>query len=236
MNLYRQITAAYDAQAIRPAAWHHQLGDIGTLDDIVTAIRGDHPDPTTSDAVLRRVLTIGRAHPDAITVVLYALTPRLARRLGPTATNEYRIDATANLAFVLLDSPLDSPHLAVRFVNRAHTRTHKAAQRTRRRGVTRHVTITPHDPDEFTRNHDSACPDPADAVAATVDIARFRAAIDAAIAAGTVSPTAWVAYRDHRLRRALDPDGPACNATQRKIAARATRQLQPILDAHLHAA
>jgi hypothetical protein len=113
MNPYRNLDTAYRHLALRstPPAWQSELGD---LDGIVTAIRHDHPDPTASDTMLRRLLAVGRAEPDALTVALYALAPALRARIGRAVTDEYRADALTDLAFVLLDSALDRPRLAHR--------------------------------------------------------------------------------------------------------------------------
>lgn len=234
MNPYRNLDTAYRHLALRstPPAWQSELGD---LDGIVTAIRHDHPDPTASDTMLRRLLAVGRAEPDALTVALYALAPALRARIGRAVTDEYRADALTDLAFVLLDSALDRPRLAHRLVNRAHNRAYKAAARVTRRGVVRPVTIAPHDPEQLAHLH-SSTPDIADTVAAHLDLARFHTAVHQAIAAGELSPTTWAAYRDHRLRRAVDPTAPVCNGVERKLATRAGARLQPLIDTHLHAA
>lgn len=235
MNLYRQLSVAHqqlNTRQPRPG-WHRDLGD---LDDIVAAIRDDHPDPAASDTVLRRLLTVSRREPDALTVVLYALAPRLLARIGRAVTDEYRSDALADLAFVLLDSPLDRAGLAHRLVNRAHNRTYKAAVRTHQRGVVHPVTITPQDPDRLLRRHETAGPDMVDTVVRRIDLTRFHAAVQDALTTGTLSPAAWAAYRDHRLRRAVDPAAPVCNGTQRTTALRAAGQLQPLIDIYLHAA
>ena len=237
MNLYESLDAAYHHLTRRPLppAWRPQLGDFSDLDAVVAAIRDDRPDPRRSDTVLRGVLTLGRHDPDAITVALYALAPALRARIGRAVTPDYRADALADLAFVLLDGPFDRPGLAHRLVNRAHTRVWKAAGRVHQRGVVFPVTVTPQEPQVLTRQH-GASPDFADTVIRRVDLSRFSAAVQYAIANGALSERAWAAYRDHRLRRAIDPTGPALNGTQRKLAARAIPRLQALVDMHLHAA
>ena len=52
-----------------------------------------------------------------------------------------------------------------------------------------------------------------------------------AIANGEISTTLWAAYRDHRLRRALDSTSPACDGVQRKLASRASARLQTLIEA-----
>lgn len=235
MNLYRQLTTTYSQLTTRPPGphWPHALAD---LDSTVSAIRDDYPDPARSDSVLRQLITLGRHDGDAVTVALYALAPALSSRLVGAVTDEHRSNALTDLTFVLLDSPLDRPGLAHRLVNRAHNRTHKAAARVHQRGVVHPVTIVPHDPQRLTSHHDTATLDIAELAVDRVDLARFHDAVQRALGTGAITPTAWNAYRDHRLRRAVDPSAPTCDGTQRTTAIRATRQLQPLIDAYLHAA
>lgn len=237
MNLYGTLDAAYQHLTRRPVppAWRAELGDFTDLDVVVGAIRDDRPDPRRSDTVLRVLVTLGRRDRAAMTVALYALAPALRARLGRAVTDEYRADALADLAFVLLDSPLDRPGLAHRLVNRAHTRVWKAAGRVHQRGIVSPVGITPQDPQVLTRKH-GAIPDFADDVTQRVDLSRFHAAVRHAVANGDLSERAWAAYRDHRLRRGVDPTGPSCSGTERKLAGRAAPRLQPLIDRHLHAA
>ena len=213
MNLFRQLDTTYERLVTRrrPPAW---LPDIhpGDLDDLVTTIRSDRPDPTLSDTALRALVEVARNEPSAMTAALYALAPRL-----------------------LADSPLDGPRPAARLVNRAHNRAHKAAQRVHTRGVVNITTISPQDPEHFVRRRDDH-EDIATVVARRVDLLRFHAAVAAAVDAGELSEASWVAYRDHRLRRAVEPDAPVCTSHQRTTASRAVRKLQPFVDNYLHAA
>ena len=57
-----------------------------------------------------------------------------------------------------------------------------------------------------------------------------------AVEGGDLSASLWAAFRDHRLRRALDPSGPTSTGVQRKLASRAASPLQPLVDQYLHAA
>lgn len=236
MNLYATLDATYHrlARRSRPPTWCGELG-FASLDALVATVRNDQPDPQHSDLTLRRLLTVGRREPDAVTVALYALAPALRARTGRAVTEEYRGDALTALAFVVLDSPLDASGLAHRLVNRAHTRVHKAAGRVNRGGCLHPVTITPQDPQVLTQWR-GVSPDFADTVTRRVDLGRFHTAVEQAIADGELSETLWVAYRDHRLRRVVDPTTPPSNGTQRKLAGRAVPKLQPIIDTHLHAA
>jgi hypothetical protein len=235
MNLYQQLADTYQrlSRRSRPT-WLTEVF-AGDLDDAVTTIRNDHPDPTGSDRVLRALIYVGRKEPDALTVALYALAPKVRTRLARTVTDDYRSDVLTDLAFVVLDSPLDGPRLAARLVNRAHNRAHKAVQRTHTHGTVNVTTIAPRDPEHFTRSraHDE---DVAATAARRVDLARFHAAVQGAIDRGQLTEVAWAAYCDHRLRRALDPDAPVCSSHERITASRTGRKLTPLIDTYLHAA
>lgn len=239
MNLYRQLDTAYQHFTTRPRlrpGWLDTVTADG-YDEVVAAIRNDQPDPTTSDTALRALLEAARRHPDALTVALHALAPRLRARLGRSVTDDYRGDVLTDLAFVLLDSPLDGRGLAARLVNRAHNRTHKAARSVHTRGVVNITTIAPLDPNHFARRHDSGNDDDVATIAARrADLARFHAAVRAAVHDGQLTDDAWAAYRDHRLRRVLDPDARLCTSHERTIASRTARKLESIIDHNLHAA
>lgn len=237
MNLYGSLDDAYHRLARRPTPppWSAELGGFASLDEVVGAIRHDQPDSHRSDIVLRRLLTVARTEPDAVTVALYALAPALRTRIGAASTAEYRADALTTLAIVLLDSPLDRPRLAHRLVNRAHTRVYKAASRINRGVGSKLITITPQDPDVLTHRR-GVTPDFADTVTRRVDLTRFHTAVQHAIADGELAENLWVAYRDHRLRRAVDPTALPANGSQRKLAGRAVSHLQPLVETHLHAA
>ena len=166
---------------------------------------------------------------------MHALAPKLRARLGRTVTNDYRHDVLTDLAFVLLDSSLDGPRLAARLVNRAHNRTHKAARHTHTRGTVNVVNITPTDPEHFT-SRGATTEDIGSLVGRRIDLARFGDAVNAAIANGQLAHTAWAAYRNHRLRRAIDLDAPTCTSHERTTAARTARKLGPLIERHLHAA
>lgn len=234
-RLYRTLDTAYQrlANRSRPRPW--QAG-YATLDELVAAIRDDHPDPTRSDELMRRLLAAGPNDSDAWTVVLYALAPELRARTGRAVTVEYRIDALTDLLLVLVDAiGIDRPRLAHRLVNRAHNRVHRGANRGRQHGSV-HPTITaPADPNRFA-DEPAATSDVEELVAQRVDLARFHRAIDAAITAGAVSATLWDAYRAHRLARAVDPSQPTCDGTQRQLARRAAIRLAPFVETYLHAA
>ena len=235
MNLYRQLDDAYRRLRHRPRPdWLAQVF-AGDLDDAVTTIRRDQPDSTASDHLLSALIQVGREEPDAWTVALYALAPRLRTRLARTVTDAYRSDVLTDLAFVLLDGPLDGSRLAARVVNRAHNRTHKAVQQIYTRGTVNVTTVVPRDPEHFSRAraHDE---DIAAGVALRVDLARFHAAVRRAIDRGDLSALAWAAYCDHRLRRVLDPDARVCSGHERIIASRTARKLTPLIGTYPHAA
>jgi hypothetical protein len=137
---------------------------------------------------------------------------------------------------VILDSPLDAPRLAHRLVNRAHTRVYKAARRVEQRGVVHIVEIAPVDPQRMPANVGTCTPDIADGVTDRLALARFNHAVLTAVENGALSGSVWAAYRDHRLRRAVDSSPPASTAVQRKLASRAVSRLQPLVDQYLHAA
>ena len=235
MNLFRSVEAEYRhlGRTGLPAEWRIELAG---LDEVVAAIRGFRTDPLRSDQVLRQLVTIARADDRAGVVVIYALAPLLRARLGRAATEEYRTDALSELALVIIDSPLDGPRLAKRLVNRAHNRVYKAAQRVRHRGVVHPIAIVPVEPDDMARNLGGAVADIADHVAERLDLDRFCAAVEFAVDSGELSASLWAAFRAHRLRRPVDPDAPAANGIERKLAARAVPRLQPYVDQHLHAA
>lgn len=236
MNLFRQLDSTFQRLAMcrRPPGWLAGIHS-GGLDDLVTTIRSDRLDPALSDTALRALVEVARNEPTAMTVALYALAPRLRARLTRSVTGDYRHDALTELVCVIADSPLDGPRLAARLVNRAHNRAHKAAQRVHTRGVVNVTTIAPQDPEHFVRRRDDQ-EDIATVVARRVDLLRFHAAVAAAVQAGELSEASWVAYRDHRLRRAVEPDAPVCTSHQRTTASRAVRKLQPFVDNYLHAA
>jgi hypothetical protein len=232
VNLYRTLDTEYRHLRRQGVPEHWRL-DVPSIDALVETIRTDSP---CSDQLLGRLIELAGRDQRAVVVAAYALVPLLRARLGRTVTDEYRSDALTELTIVLLDAPTVGTHLARRLVNRAHTRVHKAARRVTHRGVVNLVEITPTDPDLLARRRDLAHDDLADDVAARVDLARFGNAVADAVDAGALSPVLWDAFRDHRIRRALDTTTPACSAVQRKLASRASARLRPLVDEYLHAA
>lgn len=235
MNLFRHIEADYRriARDGLPDQW---CIDLATLDDVVEAIRDHREHQERSDDITRRLATIARTDQRAAVVVLSALAPLLGGRLGRAVTNEYRTDALTELAMVILDSPLDGPRLAQRLVNRAHTRVYKAARRVEHRGVVNIVQIAPVDPHRMAASVGTCAPDIADGVTDRLALVRFSEAARAAVDRGDLSASVWSAYRDHRLRRAVDSSCPTSTGVQRKLASRAATQIRPLVDQYLHAA
>ena len=235
MNLFRHIEADYRriARDGLPDQW---CIDFATLDDVVDAIRDHREHQERSDDLTRRLATIARTDQRAAVVVLHALAPLLGAHLGRAVTREYRTDALTELAMVILDSPLDGPRLAHRLVNRAHTRVYKAARRVEQRGVVNIVQIAPVDPHRMAASVGTCAADVADGVTDRLALARFNDAARLAVDNRDLSASLWTAFRDHRLWRALDPSGPTSTGVQRKLASRAARRIQPLVDQYLHAA
>ena len=235
MNLFRHIEADYRriARDGLPDQW---CTGLATPDDVVEAIRDHREHQERSDDLTRRLATIARTDQRAAVVVLHALAPLLGARLGRAVTAEYRTDALIELAMVILDSPLDGPRLAHRLVNRAHTRVYKAARRVEQRGVVNIVQIAPVDPHRMAASVGTCAADVADGVTDRLALARFNDAARLAVDNGDLSASLWTAFRDHRLWRALDPSGPTSTGVQRKLASRAARRIQPLVDQYLHAA
>jgi len=235
MNLFRHIEADYRriAHDGLPDNWRI---DVATLDDAVEAIRDHRQNQQRSDDLTRRLATIARTDQRAAVVVLHALAPLLGARLGRAVTAEYRTDVLTELTMVILDSPLDGPRLAHRLVNRAHTRVYKAARRVERRGVVHVIEIAPVDPMRMAASIGSFTSDIAEGVTDRLALARFNDAVVMAVESGALSPSVWAAFRDHRLRRVLDPSGPTSTGVQRKLASRAATRIQPLVDQYLHAA
>jgi hypothetical protein len=236
MDLYRQLAGAYHLIAAGPRPpW--LAPSIGTdVDAVVAAIRDDSPDPVCSDAILRALLPIARGEPDALTVVMHALAPRLRARLGRAVTAEYRSDALTDLAFVLTDGDFGQPRLVARLVNRAHNRSYKANRATRTRGVVNVTTIATVDPGVLARRGERIQDDIGEYVAGKLDLVRFRDAVHDAIERGVLTEAAWRAYRDHRLARAVDADARLCSNHERTTASRVAVKLGPIVNECLHVA
>ena len=241
MKPYRQLDAAYRQICQRHV--RRPIPGLGDLDEIVTTIRNDTPDPAASDEALRDLLATGRTVPEANTVALHALAPGLAYRISRTATVEYHQDALTELALVILDSSISGARLAHRLVNRTHSRVWRSARTDRVRGGTNPVEIVPREPDrlvliqelmEAAGSDDTV----ADTATARVSLQRFQAAVDDAVAQGAVPAQVWIAYRESRLRGAGIAEPVRTTSQERVIAHRAARRLSPYIDAHLavHAA
>jgi hypothetical protein len=235
MNLYNTIDTDYRRVARRrlPDTWELQ---VDSTDEAVAAIRSHQENPDRSDDLTRRLALLARTDQRAGVVLLYALAPLLRSRLGRSITEEYRNDALSELAIVILHSNLDGTRLAHRLVNRAHTRVHKAARRVEQRGVVHVVEIAPVDPRRLMGNAATHVADIADVVVDRLAITDFNGAVLAAVESGDLSPSLWAAFRDHRLRRAIDPSGPTSTGVERKVASRAALRIQPLVDQYLHAA
>lgn len=238
MSLYHRLEADYQRLANRPLpGW--LTPDLGpSLAAVVDAIRRDQPDPTRSDEVLRAVVAAGNRDPDALTVALWALTPRLRATSGKAATQQYRDDMLAELLFVLSDVALDGTGLARRLVSRAHTRAWRAARAEHTSSSAVHpVAIQLRDPQRLA-DHDIPCADDvAELVAARADLCRFHRAVEAAVAAGDVAESGWMAYRDHRLGRlGLGTDRRPGTSRERMAAHRAGVHLARLAARHLRAA
>lgn len=235
---FRDLEVAYRYLTRRPPCWVSEpaLAHHGDLDGIVAAIRNDRPDPSDSDAVLRMLAAIARHDRRASTVALHSLAAELRRRLSRAVTGEYRADALGDLAAVILEGNSAGVGLGHRFVNRAHNRTNKHHRGVRHHGRAAPSTVDPLPTERVIGYQDRqfAPADIADLVASRVDLERFRAAIDTAIAAGDLTEETWQTYADHRLRVVYLPDRLPVPTRQRVAAYRAAKRLQPIVDSHLH--
>jgi hypothetical protein len=98
------------------------------------------------------------------------------------------------------------------------------------------VEIAPVDPLRILASIAVCAPDIAEVVTDRLALAGFNDAVLAAVDKGDLSASVWDAFRDHRLRRALDPSSPTATGVQRKLASRAARRIQPLFDQYLHAA
>lgn len=234
MNLYTTIDADYRRLTRRPLPDTWQL-PVATSDEAVAAIRSHREHPERSDELTRRLALLARTDHRASVVLLHALAPLLRSRLGRSITDEYRNDALSELAIVVLDSNLDGIRLAPRLVNRAHTRLYKSARRVERRGVVNTVAIVPVDPQQLMANPAYYVADIADGVIDRLAITSFNKAVLTAVGSGGLPLSLWVAFRDHRLRRAIDPSGPTSTGVERKMASRAASRVQSLVDHYLHA-
>jgi hypothetical protein len=113
---------------------------------------------------------------------------------------------------------------------------YKAARRVEQRGVVHIVEIAPIDPQRMVAGAHTCAADIGDGVTDRLALARFNHAVLTAVENGALSGSVWAAFRDHRLRRALDPSAPASTGVQRKLASRAATRIQPLVDQYLHAA
>lgn len=239
---FRDLALAYQHLTRRPPRWisHPRLSCYGGLDGIVAAIRGDHPDSTESDAILRTLAEIGGEDGRATTVALYSLVPEVARRISRATTSEFRADALSELAAVILEPDDGRSQLAHRYVNRAHNRVHKHHHRVRNRGKAVPFTVHPLPNDRLLdyRDRQADQADIAELVAARVDLERFGTGIVTALAEGTLEPRTWATFSDLRLRVVYMADRQPIPTRERVAAWRASKKVQPLIDAHLqgHAA
>lgn len=239
---FRDLAVAYQHLIRRPPRWtrHPALARHGGLDGIVAAIRDDQPDSTDSDATLRTLATIGREDGRATTVALYSLVPEVARRISRATTSEFRADALSELAAVILEPDDGRSQLAHRYVNRAHNRVHKHHHRVRNRGKAVPFTVHPLPNDRLLdyRDRQADQADIAELVAARVDLERFGTGIVTALAEGTLEPRTWATFSDLRLRVVYMADRQPIPTRERVAAWRASKKVQPLIDAHLqgHAA
>lgn len=202
-------------------------------DLIVHTVRSYDTDEARSDKAIRALAHIGASEPDALTVLLYALAPQLDFRLWRSATTAYRTGALTELTIVIRSSTDSNEinnlsNLARRLTRRAHSRSHRHSRPPEREVPWDTAWIAPHDGTSRTRP-------PADAVADIAEISALRLDLQTFLGAlkTKLSDTAWAAYRDHRLVRAIAPDGHACSDTTRATASRADRQAQRHVTKHL---
>ena len=249
MQHYRNLDAALDRMARRRPAWLDDLATITPITERPTAealttvmrtINADPADTSASDAIIRQLADIGRCQPDAVTLLVRALAPRLRAKIKAGAVSEFHADALTNLAILCLDDGLTRDGLASNLVNRAHNRTWRQGIATRHRGAHGQYAVNPLAPeviDEIADHIGQYTCDPADQVARLVDLARFAANVRLAIEAGEITDVTWTRFRDLRLARALSREGGMSSVT-RSHASRAAARMQALIDSNLssHAA
>jgi hypothetical protein len=131
------------------------------LHEVVDTIRAD--DSHASDDALR--LLLHADHPEAPTVALYALAPRVRKKLGDNSrrSHEYVYDVYGNLAVILAEGPHDGTCLARRLVGRAHQRTYAAVRRVHRKSVHgQPVIVLPMEPDSLVHFRDENTVEPSE--------------------------------------------------------------------------
>lgn len=249
MQPYRNLDDALDRMARRRPSWLDDLATIApiqarpnaeALTAVMRTINADPADIPASDAIIRQLAHIGRCHPEAITLLVRALAPRLRAKINSGATAEFHADAIANLAIVCLEGEIVGDRLASKLVNRAHNRAWRQGVSTRHRGKYGQYATNPQEPAVMTEISDHLggyTIDPADHVARLVDLARFVTNVKMAIETGEITQTTWTHFRDLRLARALSREGGMSSVT-RSHASRAAVRMQPLIDSNLssHAA
>jgi hypothetical protein len=239
---YRDLARTFEHLTRRPPRWieHAAACGSGDLNGIVKTIRDDYPDAAASDTAVRMLMKISTHDRTATTVLLYALSSELRARLRRSATAEFRCDALADLAAVLLEGDMAGTRLGHRFVNRARNRTSKQHHRVRHHGRSHPTTVDPLPSDlvEALRDRESSSIDVAEVVAARVDLERFHSAVTASIGRGVLSAAAWETYVDHRLSLPYVRQRPRSSSRERVTSWRVAKSLRPIINEHLagHAA
>ena len=205
---------------------------------ITRTICNDRPDTIASDLLARQLADIARTDPDAMTLLLSAMSRRLRNRFRTNASDEYHTDGLAFLTILMLDDPLDRPRVVGRMVNRAHNHVWKASLKEYRRGTVHPVTVDPCAPETLCRWHDqrSSVDDVAEQAVRNVDLTNFARQIQQAVADRTVPPSTWINYRDHHLAHELVDT--RRTSSDRVRAHRAIAVVQPFIEQHLvvHAA
>lgn len=233
-DLYSQLIGTTDNLAKRrtPNRWisqHPHLAAFARLGELVDAIRSSQPDPAGSDQAIRILCQLAPTHPDAHTVLLGALAPRLRRSIPGPRSLEYRTDVLTELACVLLEpGPLDHlDRLERRLINRARTRTSKRYARLR----DRHDHEITHPALETTPSAGT----PVDTEAVDrVQLSEFRHAINRAIDNGDLPAQLWCNFRDNRLRHELVADQ-ARTHRERQATYRAARAIDRVVTSQLAA-
>jgi hypothetical protein len=249
LDPYRQLATSCDRlDRRRPdLVARLDLPGVGTTAELLCVAR-DTRDPEASDRALKALARAGQHDPDAVTLIIGVVAPRLRAWAAPGRSSEFREDLLGELTVVVYDAiargdleRLD--HIADRLRWRAHARVSKRHRRVRWHGEINRTTTDPYDPSRLVTleaAHGPAPePDPVgDGVTLQVDLGRFAAACQAAVADGLVPVAAWEAYRDHRLARALAGPGEAVPDVQRKRAERAALRIRWFVDEALegHAA